>query len=116
MGIECPGPKVSSPYDHFEVITATAGAMGSNSLELGLRRTFAAGSAAFANEYGCENWVETANRSESVTHGLFVPPGMYLAMPKETLAANTTVTGPNTIVVEDRTMGWRYTYSLEVRK
>ena len=115
MGIECPGPKVNSPYDHFEVIGATAGAMGSNSLELSVKRTYAAGSVPFANEYGCGNWSEASNSSELVTHGLFVPPGMFLAMPKETLASNMTVTGPETIVIQDEAMGWHYTYSLQVK-
>jgi len=116
MGIQCPGPKVNSPYDHFEVTGATAGAMGSNSLELSLTRTYAAGSVAFANEYGCENWAETSDTSDVVTHGIFVPPGMYLAMPKETLAANITVSGPDAIVIEDEKTGWQYTYSLKVKK
>ena len=114
-GAQCAGPKISSPYDHVEVVGAKAGVPGSNALELSAKRTFGAGSISNWNEHGCNNWVQATAASETVSLAIPVPLGLMLAMPKETLPANMTVKGPDTIVIDDsKKNGWTYTYTLKV--
>ena len=116
-GSQCAGPKMSSPYDHVEVVSAKAGVLGSNALELGAKRTFGAGAVSNWNENGCGNWVQATASSETVSLAMPVPLGLMLAMPKETLPANMTVKGPDTIVLDNsKKDGWTYTYTLKVVK
>lgn len=113
-GAECTGPRMTSPYDHVEVVGATAGVLGSNALELSAKRTSGAGSVSHWNEHGCGNWVEAAATSETVSLALPVPLGLMLVMP-QTLSANMTLSGPNTIVLDDsKKNGWTYTYTLKI--
>ena len=116
-GAQCAGPKMTSPYDHFEVVGAKAGVVGSNALELSAKRTFGAGSVSHWNENGCNNWVQATASSETVSSAMQVPLGLMLVMPKETLPANMTVRGPNTVVLDNsKKDGWTYTYTLKIVK
>jgi hypothetical protein len=113
-GAECAGPRMTSPYDHVEVVGATAGVLGSNALELSAKRTFGAGSVSHWNEHGCGNWVQAAATSETVSLAMQVPLGLILVMP-QALSANMTLSGPNTIVLDDSQKdGWTYTYTLKI--
>lgn len=112
-GAECAGPRMTSPYDHVEVVGAMAGMVGSNALELSAKRTFGAGSVSYWGE-GCGSWVDAAASSETVSLALMVPLGLMLVLP-QTLPANMTVSGPNTIVLDDsKKTGWTYTYTLKI--
>jgi hypothetical protein len=116
-GSQCAGPKLSSPYDHVEIVGANAGVLGSNALELSAKRTFGAGAVSHWNENGCGNWVQATASSETVSLAIQVPLGLMLVMPRETLPANMTVKGPDTVVLDDsKKDGWTYTYTLKVVK
>ena len=59
----CPQPRMTGSYDHVEVIGAKTGMMGSNSLELSVKRTYPAGAIPYATEVpGCSNWGPTCRR------------------------------------------------------
>jgi hypothetical protein len=117
-GAVCVGPKISSPYDHVEVTAARAGGrLGAHSLELTGRRTYGAGFVTSWNEYGCNNWVQTAASSETVTLTVEVPMGLLLVLPKDTLPRNMTLKGADTLIVDDsKNDGWTYTYTLKIVK
>ena len=112
----CPQPRMTGSYDHVEVIGAKTGMMGSNSLELSVKRTYPAGAIPYATETGgCVNWADTPAKVDTVTEGLFVPPGMYLAMPAAASPGMTIGKDGKTIAVQNKS-GWAYTYTLRIVK
>jgi len=112
----CPQPRMTGSYDHVEVIGAKTGMLGSNSLELSVKRTYPAGAIPYATEVpGCTNWADTPAKTETVTEGLFVPPGMYLAMPAAAAPGMTIGKDGKTINFQDK-LGWAYVYTLRIVK
>ena len=100
----------------MEVIGAKTGMLGSNSLELSVKRTYPAGAIPYATEVpGCTNWADTPAKIDTVTEGLFVPPGMYLGMPAAAPAGMTIGKDGKTITLQDK-LGWAYTYTLRIVK
>jgi hypothetical protein len=116
-GAQCAGPKITTPYDHVEVLDARAGVIGSNSLELSAKRRFAAGSISNWNEHGCNNWVEATASTEAVSLSMQVPLGLMLVMPPGTLPSNMTLKAPDTLVLDNtKKDGWIYRYRLRIAK
>ena len=112
----CPQPKIAGSYDHVEVLAAKTGMMGSNSLELSVKRSFPAGAIPYATEMpGCVNWADAPAKIDTVTEGLFVPPGMYLAMPAAAAPGMTIGKDGKTINFQNK-LGWAYTYTLRIVK
>ena len=112
----CPQPRMTGSYDHVEVTGAKTGMLGSNSLELSVRRTYPAGAIPYATEVGgCVNWAEAPAKVDTLTAGLFVPPGMYLAMPATAGAGITIGNDGKTINFQDK-LGWAYVYTLRIVK
>ncbi len=112
----CPQPRMTGSYDHVEVIGAKTGMLGSNSLELTVKRTYPAGAIPYATEVpGCSNWAEALATIDTVTEGLFVPPGMYLAMPAAAAPGMTIGKDGKTINLQDK-RGWSFTYTLRIVK
>ena len=112
----CPQPRMTGSYDHVEVIGAKTGMLGSNSLELSVKRTYPAGAIPYATEVpGCTNWADAPAKIDTVTEGLFVPPGMYLAMPAAAAPGMTIGKDGKTINFQDK-LGWAYVYTLRIVK
>jgi hypothetical protein len=112
----CPQPRMTGSYDHVEVIAAKTGMLGSNSLELTARRTYPAGAIPYATEVpGCTNWADAPAKVDTVTEALFVPPGMYLAMPAAAAAGMTIGKDGKTMNFQDK-LGWAYVYTLSIVK
>jgi hypothetical protein len=116
FGQSCPQPKMNGSYDHVEVLGAKTGLLGSNSLELSVRRTYPAGSIPYAAEGPCTNWAEAPKKTETATDGVLVPPGLYLAMPTAAGANITFGKDGKTMILQDTPNGWTYTYTLRIVK
>lgn len=108
----CPPPKVNGTYDHVEVVGAKTGMMGTNSLELSVKRTFPAGSVPYAAEGPCNNWLDVPAKTETTTSGMLVPPGMYFAMPSAMPSNLTLGKDGKTMTLRDNE--WTYTYTLRI--
>jgi len=114
FGMACPSPKIEGSYEHMDVVAAKAGMPGSNSIEVTGNRTHPPGQVAFAGEGPCNNWQPMPGRIESVTDGVFVPPGSYFAM-SGMADSNTRVDSANHVItVINQSSGWKYTYTLRI--
>jgi len=106
----------SASSDHVEVVGAKTGLPGSNSVELNLKRTYPEGMVAYAGEGPCNNWHDMPAKTETMTDGFLVPPGMYFGMPQPAGSVLTVGKDGKTMTPVDAPNGWKYTYTLRIVK
>ena len=116
LGQPCPEPKLEGVYDHVEVVSVKGGLPGSNSAEVTFKRMYPAGKVAYAGENRCDNWHDMPAKTETLTSGFVVPPGLYFAMPQAAGSNLTVGKDGKTMTHVDGATGWKYTYTLRIVK
>lgn len=114
---ECPAPRVTQPYDGWDIGTVTTVA-GGGALTLSGKRTYAAG--AFprarpnvpANQEVCGDvWEPQAATSEAMQMIVGVAPPLWYAMPTAGGAFVSVTKDGKSIVVYDNATKWTWTYT-----
>jgi len=119
-------PPLSGSYDHIEIIDFKVVLA---ELELSTRRTFPGGSVPVLNEMGRCGLIPVAAKTETVMHRLPILLGTLFATPElaptntrvgdaGTSAATKLIVGRDgkTMVLDDSSRGWKYTYTLKIVK
>ena len=120
-------PPLSGRYEHIEVIDYK---YGINELDLTTKRTYPGASVPLTNEVGHCGLHPVPGRTDTVTHRLPVIEPTFLAMPGALRSASRigdvdTPSAPNkvtvqpdgkTLIVDDSSRGWKYTYTLRIVK
>lgn len=101
---------------HYDVVGAKTGPLGSNSLELTLKRSYPAARVAYAGEGPCNNWLDWPAKTENLMGGCIVPLGMMFAMPQAAGFNLTVGEDGKTMTLVDEPNGWKYTYTLRIVK
>lgn len=81
-----------------------------------MKRSYPPGQVAYAGEGPCNNRLDIPAKSETITGGLLVPPGMYFAMPQPAGANLSVGEDGRTMTLVDAPNGWTYTFTLRIVK